>query len=81
VLSEIAAEAGLDPVEVTEFLGGERFAREVHAAHQQAERIGIRGVPVFIVDREHAISGAQPPEVLAGLLDMAGATRQTAAAR
>ena len=78
-LVEVAEGAGLDPAEVSEFLRGDRFAREVHAAHKQAERIGIRGVPVFIVDREHAITGAQPPEVLAGLLDVAGATRHPAA--
>jgi predicted DsbA family dithiol-disulfide isomerase len=75
VLTEIAAEAGLDPLEASQFLEGTRFAREVHAAHEQAERIGVRGVPVFIVDREHAITGAQPPEVLAGMIDVAGATR------
>ena len=81
VLVEVAEEAGLDPAEVSEFLEGDRFAREVHAAHERAERIGIRGVPVFIVDQEHAITGAQPPEVLAGLLDVAGATRAAPAAQ
>ena len=30
-------------------------------------------MPVFVVDHEHAIAGAQPPEVLAGLLDVAHA--------
>jgi predicted DsbA family dithiol-disulfide isomerase len=81
VLVEVAKEAGLDPAEVSEFLEGDRFAPEVHAAHERAERIGIRGVPVFIVDQEHAITGAQPPEVLAGLLDVAGATRAAPAAQ
>jgi predicted DsbA family dithiol-disulfide isomerase len=80
VLVEVAKEAGLDPAEVSEFLEGDRFAPEVHAAHERAERIGIRGVPVFIVDQEHAITGAQPPEVLAGLLDLAGAPRDAPAA-
>ncbi|MGH6900715.1 MAG: DsbA family oxidoreductase [Geminicoccaceae bacterium] len=80
VLAAIAADAGLDPAEVSAFLGGDRLAREVEAAHDQAERIGIRGVPVFIVDHEHAITGAQPPEVLAGLLDVAGAPRHEVAA-
>ena len=80
VLVEVAKEAGLDPAEVGEFLEGARLAPEVHAAHERAERIGIRGVPVFIVDQEHAITGAQPPEVLAGLLDLAGAPRDAPAA-
>jgi predicted DsbA family dithiol-disulfide isomerase len=79
VLVEIAKSAGLDPTEVSEFLDSDRLAPEVHAAHERAERIGIRGVPVFIVDQEHAITGAQPPEVLAGLLDLAGAPRDAPA--
>jgi predicted DsbA family dithiol-disulfide isomerase len=80
VLAAIAGEAGLDQAEVSEFLKDDRLAPEVHAAHEQAERIGIRGVPVFIVDREHAITGAQPPEVLAGLIDVASAAHHSAVA-
>jgi predicted DsbA family dithiol-disulfide isomerase len=79
VLAAVAETAGLEGGEVVEFLSGERLAREVMAAHQQAERAGIRGVPVFIVDREHAITGAQPPEILADLLDVAIAARQAPA--
>jgi predicted DsbA family dithiol-disulfide isomerase len=79
VLAAIAEEAGLDREEVSAFLSGDRLTREVIAAHQQAERIGIYGVPVFIVEREHAITGAQPPEVLADLLDVAVAARRAPA--
>jgi predicted DsbA family dithiol-disulfide isomerase len=80
VLADVAAEAGLDRHEAVEFLAGDRLARDVAAAHQQAERVGIRGVPVFIVDRAHAITGAQPPEILADLLDVAVAARDAPAA-
>jgi predicted DsbA family dithiol-disulfide isomerase len=79
VLAAVAEEAGLEREEVTEFLSGDRLKREVLAAHQDAERIGIQGVPVFIVEREHAITGAQPPEVLADLLDVAMAARRAPA--
>lgn len=79
VLAAVAEEAGLDRHEVSEFLASDRFTREVIAAHQQAERVGIHGVPVFIVDREHAITGAQPPEILADLLDVAVAARRAPA--
>jgi predicted DsbA family dithiol-disulfide isomerase len=75
VLAALAEQVGLDRDEVGDFLAGDHLAREVVAAHQQAERAGIRGVPVFIVDHEHAITGAQPPEVLADLLDVAIAAR------
>jgi predicted DsbA family dithiol-disulfide isomerase len=79
VLAAVAEEVGLEREEVSEFLSGDRLKREVLAAHQEAERIGIQGVPVFIVDREHAITGAQPPEVLADLLDVAMAARRAPA--
>jgi predicted DsbA family dithiol-disulfide isomerase len=79
VLAAAAEEAGLDRDEVGEFLAGDRLAREVVAAHRHAEGAGIHGVPVFIVDREHAITGAQPPEILAGLLDVAVAARDAPA--
>jgi predicted DsbA family dithiol-disulfide isomerase len=75
VLAAIADEVGLERDQVSAFLSGDRFAREVVAAHEQAERAGIHGVPVFIVDREHMITGAQPPEALADLIDVAVAAR------
>jgi predicted DsbA family dithiol-disulfide isomerase len=76
VLAAIAADAGLDRDQVGTFLAGDRLEREVIAGHQQATRAGINGVPVFIVGREHAITGAQPPEILADLLDVAVAERR-----
>jgi predicted DsbA family dithiol-disulfide isomerase len=42
--------------------------------------MGVRGVPVFVVDHQRAIAGAQPPEVLARLLDVAAAARRAGAA-
>jgi predicted DsbA family dithiol-disulfide isomerase len=72
-LVEIAATAGLEPPEVAEFLEGRERAGDVVAAHQRAEKLGVRGVPVFVVGGRHVISGAQPPEILTGLLDLAAA--------
>ena len=72
-LIEISAAAGLDTSGLSEFLDGRERAGDVIAAHQRAEQIGVRGVPVFVVGGRHAISGAQPPEILTGLLDVAAA--------
>jgi predicted DsbA family dithiol-disulfide isomerase len=69
-LIEASAAAGLDPAEVATFLDGRERAGDVMAAHQRAEQLGVRGVPVFVVGGRHAISGAQPPEILTGLLDL-----------
>ncbi|MGH6945236.1 MAG: DsbA family oxidoreductase [Geminicoccaceae bacterium] len=70
-LIDLAGAAGLARAETARLLKGERYAREVRALHLRAERIGVRGVPVFAIDRKHAIAGAQPPEVLSGLIDLA----------
>jgi predicted DsbA family dithiol-disulfide isomerase len=79
-LLELAEKAGFDRDAAEAFLRSEEQAQEIVAAHQRAERLGVRGVPVFVVDREQAIAGAQPPEVLAGLLDVAAAARRATAA-
>jgi predicted DsbA family dithiol-disulfide isomerase len=79
-LLELAESAGLERAPAAAFLRSEEQAKEIVAAHQRAERLGVRGVPVFVVDREQAIAGAQPPEVLAGLLDVAAAARRATAA-
>jgi predicted DsbA family dithiol-disulfide isomerase len=70
-LFEALFERGVDRAEVKEFLDGRERAGDVIAAHQRAEQLGVRGVPVFVVGGRHAISGAQPPEILVGLLDLA----------
>jgi predicted DsbA family dithiol-disulfide isomerase len=79
-LLELAASAGLERAAAEAFLRSQEQAKEIVAAHRRAERLGVRGVPVFVVDREQAIAGAQPPEVLAGLLDVAAAARRAPAA-
>ncbi len=72
-LLDLAAACGLDRVEVLDLLAGHAHAREVVDRHVEAGRLGVRGVPVFLAQGEHAVSGAQPPEVLAGLIDVAAA--------
>lgn len=70
-LSAIAAETGLDAGEVADLLGGERFEAEVSEDEHLARSFGITGVPYFVFDRRFAVSGAQPPEVLAQVLQRA----------
>jgi predicted DsbA family dithiol-disulfide isomerase len=72
-LVTLAGEAGLDPAEVRELLASDRFAEEVRDDEQTAARLGISGVPFFVLDRRLGLSGAQPPEVLLGALEEAAA--------
>ncbi|HEV7265624.1 MAG TPA: DsbA family oxidoreductase [Falsiroseomonas sp.] len=71
VLAGIAAGLGMDPVEIRRALASVQEAEAVHADNLRAHRLGINGVPCFVVQGRHAIAGAQEPEVLERLLDVA----------
>jgi predicted DsbA family dithiol-disulfide isomerase len=74
-LARLAGEVGLPATEVSELLSGDRFASEVRDDARTGAQLGITGVPFFVVDRAFGASGAQPPEVLRGLLDHAWQAR------
>ena len=63
-----ATEVGVPEAEVHALLGSDRFAAEVRADEETARQLGITGVPMFVIDRQFGISGAQPPEHLLELL-------------
>lgn len=71
VLARLATEAGLDPSDVRATLESDRYADAVRSDEALAARLGIRGVPFFVVDRRLGVSGAQEPEVLLAALDQA----------
>ena len=62
VLEGLAAEAGLEPKGVERALGETESLEAVVELEQQGYRMGIQGVPFFIVSQKYGISGAQPPE-------------------
>lgn len=70
-LALLAQECGLDGAATYRFLISEEEAEAVHADNLRAHRLGINGVPCFVIDGRHAIAGAQEPEVLGRLLDVA----------
>jgi predicted DsbA family dithiol-disulfide isomerase len=72
-LSRIATEAGLDPDRVREVLESDEYADAVEADVRQAAAFGATGVPFFVVDRKYGVSGAQPTEVFAQVLERAWA--------
>ncbi|MBV9734712.1 MAG: DsbA family oxidoreductase [Acidisphaera sp.] len=71
VLLGVAAACGLEVTAARAFLLGEEDADAVHAENLRAHRLGINGVPCFVVSGRHAIAGAQEPEVIERLLDVA----------
>jgi predicted DsbA family dithiol-disulfide isomerase len=70
-LVELAGEAGLDPAAARAALDGDAYAAEVRAEEHEAARLGITGVPFFVLGRRYAVSGAQPPELLLQALERA----------
>ncbi len=71
VLAAIAASCGLDPAGARAMLASDAELDGVHADNLRAHRLGINGVPCFVVGGRHAIAGAQEPEVIERLLDVA----------
>jgi predicted DsbA family dithiol-disulfide isomerase len=70
-LVQLAVEVGLDGVEARATLAGDAFAEAVRDDERAAQRLGISGVPMFVVDRTFGMSGAQPSERLLALLEHA----------
>lgn len=70
-LLAIATSCGLPGPAARRFLSSDEEVDSVHADNLRAHRLGINGVPCFVVSGRHAIAGAQEPEVIERLLDIA----------
>jgi predicted DsbA family dithiol-disulfide isomerase len=74
VLSQLAGHAGLDAAAVESFLQCEEGATEVKAEEATGHRLGIHGVPYFVINGSISISGAQPPDIFVSALQRAKET-------
>lgn len=61
-LTSLGQEVGLKEENIHTVLFTDIYAREVQSDIQEAQEIGVRGVPFFVFDRKYAVSGAQPVE-------------------
>jgi predicted DsbA family dithiol-disulfide isomerase len=68
VLTELAATAGVDREQAASFLKSDRGTAEVAAEEEVAIRVGLSGVPTFVLNGRVLFSGAQPPEMIAQAL-------------
>jgi predicted DsbA family dithiol-disulfide isomerase len=80
VLLRLVTEAGLDADEARTVLESERYTDEVRADESTAARIGIRGVPFFVLGRRFGVSGAQSPDIMLEALQKSWDETQGAAA-
>lgn len=68
-LMGIATSLGLDAQAFAAAMGSGAFADEVLADIDEAQQLGVRGVPFFVFDRKYAVSGAQDPAVFLQTLE------------
>lgn len=65
VLADIAASIGMDREAIAARLASDEDRPDVQADIASAQRIGVTGVPTFIVANRYGLVGAQPAEELA----------------
>ncbi len=70
VLIDVAEKAGLDAEKTRSFLESDEATDHVREEDQVARRIGVQGVPCFIINRKYVVSGAQEPETFLRVFDM-----------
>jgi protein disulfide-isomerase len=73
ILVLIGEEIGLDAKAVATMLAGNDYNKEVTEDMQEANKLGINGVPFFVFDRKYAVSGAQPVDTFLQTLQAAHA--------
>jgi predicted DsbA family dithiol-disulfide isomerase len=76
VLTDIGASAGLDEAVVRDLLATEADREAVLTFHSAAIQLGVRGVPVVIVNRRAVLMGAEPAETYAKALRESAAPAQ-----
>ncbi len=69
VLTEIAAEAGMDRALVARLLDGAADVEEIRAREAHVRERGVRAVPTFILDNRYVLAGAQPTETWLQVID------------
>jgi len=76
-----AVRAGMEELRARRYLMSDEGRQEVVASDVYARRLGINGVPCFIVNRKYAVSGAQPPSAFVEVFNLAERDAATSAAQ
>ncbi|MBY6134454.1 DsbA family oxidoreductase [Nocardioides marinus] len=63
VLTELAEEAGLDAAAIRRLLEGDSDVETIQSRDAHSRKMGVTSVPTFIVANQHAVPGAQQPEL------------------
>jgi predicted DsbA family dithiol-disulfide isomerase len=68
VLRSAAEEAGLNANDMQSIVEGGKYTEEVAGQVNWAQRIGVTGVPTYVINDKYAIVGAQPYEAFKSAL-------------
>ena len=63
VLADIADSEGMDAAVVMKLLKSNADREDIRARDAHSREMGVNSVPTFIVANQHAVPGAQPPEM------------------
>ena len=63
VLADIADTAEMDAAVVAKLLESDSDAEDIRKRDAHSRQMGVNSVPTFIVANQHAVPGAQPPEM------------------
>ncbi len=69
VLRSAAEEAGLDANEMQREVEAGKYTADVEQQVQQAYKMGVSGVPTYVINDRYAVVGAQPYEVFKRALE------------
>jgi predicted DsbA family dithiol-disulfide isomerase len=67
-LMQIAVDVGMDRRTIEKRLADDADVGVVKSEIAQAQRMGVSGVPYFIIDQQYAVTGAQPVEAFVNAL-------------
>jgi len=71
LLADIAVRHGEDRNEILEYLAGDMDREFVSQENRVAHQMGVTGVPCFLFNSRHALSGAQEPDILQRMIRLA----------
>nr|WP_315258100.1 DsbA family oxidoreductase [uncultured Flavobacterium sp.] len=68
-LQEIGQKADLHIDQIKELTDTDIYTKEVRQDQQEAQTLGVTGVPFFVFDNKYAVSGAQPTDIFLKTLE------------
>jgi predicted DsbA family dithiol-disulfide isomerase len=71
LLADIAVRHGEDRNEILEYLSSDMDREFVGQENRVAHQMGVTGVPCFLFNSRHALSGAQEPDILQRMIRLA----------